>query len=159
MDVWARPSREGVGNGEPWIKARVTPVLVIEMSRKSLGGWRAKYSRGWQKDVFAQGDGEPHVLGTAVATFCQKMGQSGKRTNPLYPYALLGNFFFRSFFSIGTPPRWDPKSQQQVLSTDQDNQDEVACRRPEQNLMTFALWPSAPRSHQATIAFSTISMR
>ena len=80
MDVWARPSREGVGNGEPWIKARVTPVLVIEMSRKSLGGWRAKYSRGWQKDVSAQGDGEPHVLGTAVATFCQKMGQSGKRT-------------------------------------------------------------------------------
>ena len=55
-------------------------VLVIEMSRKSLGGWRAKYSRGWQKDVSAQGDGEPHVLGTAVATFCQKMGQSGKRT-------------------------------------------------------------------------------
>ena len=80
MDVWARPSREGVGNGEPWIKARVTPVLVIEMSRKSLGGWRARYSRGWQKDVSAQGDGEPHVLGTAVATFCQKMGQSGKRT-------------------------------------------------------------------------------
>ena len=40
----------------------------------------AKYSRGWQKDVSAQGDGEPHVLGTAVATFCQKMGQSGKRT-------------------------------------------------------------------------------
>ena len=69
MDVWARPSREGVGNGEPWIKARVTPVLVIEMSRKSLGGWRAKYSRGWQKDVSAQGDGEPHVLGTEVATF------------------------------------------------------------------------------------------
>ena len=80
MDVWARPSREGVGNGEPWIKARVTPVLVIEISRKSLGGWRAKYPRGWQKDVSAQGDGEPHVLGTAVATFCQKMGQSGKRT-------------------------------------------------------------------------------
>jgi len=69
VDVWARPSREGVGNGEPWIKARVTPVLVIEMSRKSLGGWRAKYSRGWQKDVSAQGDGEPHVLGTEVATF------------------------------------------------------------------------------------------
>ena len=72
MDVWARPSREGVGNGEPWIKARVTPVLVIEMSRKSLGGWRAKYSRGWQKDVSAQGDGEPHELGTEVATFCRK---------------------------------------------------------------------------------------
>ena len=86
MDVWARPSREGVGNGEPWIKARVTPVLVIEMSRKSLGGWRAKYSRGWQKDVSAQGDGEPHVLGTAVATFCQKMGQSGKRTTDT-PYS------------------------------------------------------------------------
>ena len=80
MDVWARPSREEIGNGEPWIKARVTPVLVIEMSRKSLGGWRARYSRGWQKDVSAQGDGEPHVLGTEVATFCQKMGQSGKRT-------------------------------------------------------------------------------
>ena len=28
----------------------------------------------------ARGDGEPHVLGTAVATFCQEMGQSGKRT-------------------------------------------------------------------------------
>ena len=65
---------------EPWIKARVTPVLVIEMSRKSLGGLRAKYSRGWQKDVSAQGDGEPHELGTEVATFCRKMGQSGKRT-------------------------------------------------------------------------------
>ena len=94
MDVWARPSREGVGNGEPWIKARVTPVLVIEMSRKSLGGWRAKYSRGWQKDVSAQGDGEPHVLGTAVATFCQKMGQSGKRTKhaPLIRLILLSDW-------------------------------------------------------------------
>ena len=90
MDVWARPSREGVGNGEPWIKARVTPVLVIEMSRKSLGGWRAKYSRGWQKDVSAQGDGEPHVLGTAVATFCQKMVNQENVPNTLYPYALLG---------------------------------------------------------------------
>ena len=59
--MWARPIREGVGNYGPWIKARVTPVLVIKMSRKSLGGWRARYSRGWQKDVSAQGDGEPHV--------------------------------------------------------------------------------------------------
>ena len=86
------PSREGVGNGEPWIKARVTPVLVIEMSRKSLGGWRAKYSRGWQKDVSAQGDGEPHVLGTAVATFCQKMGQSGKRTKQALRIRLISSF-------------------------------------------------------------------
>ena len=78
MDVWARPSREGVGNGEPWIKARVTPVLVIEMSRKSLGGWRARYSRGWPKDVSAQGDGEPHVLGTGVAQKIQKNGSIRK---------------------------------------------------------------------------------
>ena len=77
MDVWARPSREGVGNGEPWIKARATPVLVIEMSRKSLGGWRAKYSRGWQKDVSAQGDGEPHVLGTEVLLLVD-FGQNGQ---------------------------------------------------------------------------------
>ena len=39
-------------NPEPWIKARVTPVLVIKMGIKSLGGWRA---------LSAQGDGEPHV--------------------------------------------------------------------------------------------------
>ena len=113
MDVWARPSREGVGNGEPWIKARVTPVLVIEMSRKSLGGWRAKYSRGWQKDVSAQGDGEPHVLGTAVATFCQKMGQSGKRTTDT-PYMkreagglgeFLLNFLVRSYKNLSIEMR------------------------------------------------------
>ena len=33
-----RGHRKGVGNDGPWIKARVTPVLVIEMSRKSQDG-------------------------------------------------------------------------------------------------------------------------
>ena len=63
MDVWARASREGVGNDEPWIKARVTSVLVIKMSSKSLGGCRARYSRGWQKDVSGEGvgNGEPWI--------------------------------------------------------------------------------------------------
>ena len=99
VDVWARPSREVVGNGEPWIKARVTPVLVIEMSRKSLGGWRAKYSQGWQKDVSAQGDGEPHVLGTEVATFCQKIQKNGsiRKTYPAYyGTAYLVPFFIKN---------------------------------------------------------------
>ena len=122
MGVWARPIREGVGNYGPWIKARVTPVLVIEMSRKSLGGWRAKYYRGWQKDVSAQGDGEPHVLGTAVATFCQKMGQSGKRTTDT-PYkppeppgwsgrpggAISGWWFRRHFFNTDIDVEFEGK--------------------------------------------------
>ena len=30
-------------------------------------------------------------------------------------WGALGNFFFRSFFSIGTPPRWDAKNRDKTV--------------------------------------------